>query len=29
MHGFYDGMWASSFHSPPTITVQENVVRLA
>jgi hypothetical protein len=24
-HGFYDGMWASSFHSPPTITVQENV----
>lgn len=24
-YGFYDGMWASSFHSPPTITVQENV----
>jgi hypothetical protein len=24
-HGFYDGMWASSFHSPPTITVDENV----
>jgi hypothetical protein len=25
-HGFYDGMWASSFHSPPTITVEENVI---
>jgi len=24
-YGSYDGMWASSFHSPPTITVQENV----
>jgi hypothetical protein len=25
MHGFYDGMWANSFHSPPTIAVQEYV----
>ena len=25
-HGFYSGMWATSFHSPPTITVTENVV---
>ena len=25
-YGFYGGMWASSFHSPPTITVTENVV---
>lgn len=24
-HGFYDGMWASSFHSPPTISVDETV----
>jgi len=24
-NGFYDDMWASSFNSPPTITVDENV----
>jgi hypothetical protein len=24
-YGFYGGMWASSFQTPPTITVQDNV----